>query len=448
MVDPAHDRGAEVAVIGAGMAGLAAAHRLARLGHRPTVFESGDRVGGRVCTERGPDRVFDTGAFIYLGSYAESRRLMDEIGLGEQLVRVDAYGAMPRDGRLHYLDLRTPVRSLLRTRYLSTRSKLKALRLVALLARHWRDLNYRDASGLAAVDRETVDSYFRRELGDELADYLGSVVIRGPWLADPETASLAQLLWTMKNFFKPYFYGLPDGMAALPEAIAAPLDVWLGQRVNSVEDTGRGVRVTVDAAGGPTGADFDACVIATTADQALAMYPQLTGAARTLYENTEYISSVNTHLVLRRRPDVPATYILASPREHPDLCGVIVDHLKAPGRVTADKGMLTVFCRHEWCEKHLDAPDEVILAQVLVFVRPYYGDLTDDVVDYRIGRWPRVVPKMPAGRYREVIAYEQTLDRPARVQLAGDLDPIGGVNAALVSGTQAAERVARTVRSA
>ncbi|MCB1127755.1 MAG: FAD-dependent oxidoreductase, partial [Verrucomicrobiae bacterium] len=51
-----------VAIVGAGVAGLAAAYELGRNGASTTVFEAGSRLGGRISTvERGPI-VFDDGA--------------------------------------------------------------------------------------------------------------------------------------------------------------------------------------------------------------------------------------------------------------------------------------------------------------------------------------------------------------------------------------------------
>jgi oxygen-dependent protoporphyrinogen oxidase len=436
MADP---RG--TAVVGAGIAGLTAARRITQAGQQATVFEADDRVGGRIQTIKRGALTFDVGAFIYLGSYDDAIDLMREVGLDAQMHRFPAYGAMPRGGELHFLDLAKPVRTVLGTDYISTRGKLRLAKLLVLLARHWKDLNYHDASGVARIDVDTVTTYCGRELDDELLDYVAAVVVRGPWLSDPSYASIGQLLWTLKNFFKPYFYGLDDGMDALPRALAADLDVRLGHRVLHVADTGAGVEVTYVENGVEHTETFDSAVIATTTDVALDIYPQLSGVQREHYESTEYIASVNVHLALSARPANPATYIMCSPREQPDLCGVIVDHLKAGHRCPPGQGMITAFCRHEWCLEHLEASDEQILAAVYGFLRPYYGDLQPTVYDYEIGRWRNVVPIMRRGRFKSVDAFMRATDPAARVQLAGDVGPIPGVNGALVSGRQAGDRI-------
>ena len=429
------------AIVGAGIAGLGAARRIQQSGGTPVLFEAGDYVGGRIKTVRRDDFVFDIGAFIYLGSYAEATQEMRDVGLGPQMHKFNAFGAMPRGGDLNFLDLSKPL-SLLRTPYLSGRAKLKLGKLLVFLGRHWKDLNYTDASGVAAFDTDTVSTYSRRELSEELLDYVTSVVVRGPWLSDPSYASVGQLLWTMKNFFKPYFYGLDDGMDALPRAMATQLsDVRLATPVTNVTDAGDRVEVTFTENGQERTEEFANAVITTTTGTALQIYPQISGFAREYYENTEYICSVNCHIALSERPANPATYIMCSPREQPDLCGVIVDHLKANNRCPPGNGMLTTFCRHEWCLDNLESPDDKVIDSVLGFIKPYYGDLSSQVVDYEIGRWRDVVPIMRQGRFRAVDRFMRETDPTARVQLAGDIGPIPGVNGALVSGQAAGDRI-------
>jgi hypothetical protein len=46
------------------------------------------------------------------------------------------------------------------------------------------------------------------------------------------------------------------------------------------------------------------------------------------------------------------------------------------------------------------------------------------------------------GRLRQIVDYRHRMDARARVQFAGDLDRIPGLNGSLVSGIEAAARVA------
>ncbi|MDN5843812.1 MAG: hydroxysqualene dehydroxylase HpnE, partial [Alcaligenaceae bacterium] len=72
-----------IAVIGAGWAGLAGALRLHDAGHRCTVLEAAPMVGGRARAIRSTalDTVIDSGQHILLGAYTETLALMDRLGV-------------------------------------------------------------------------------------------------------------------------------------------------------------------------------------------------------------------------------------------------------------------------------------------------------------------------------------------------------------------------------
>jgi len=71
-----------VIVIGAGLAGLAAAHTLANAGVRSLVLESSDAVGGRVQTDRVDGFLLDRGFQVLQTAYPECQALkLDPLGL-------------------------------------------------------------------------------------------------------------------------------------------------------------------------------------------------------------------------------------------------------------------------------------------------------------------------------------------------------------------------------
>lgn len=77
--------GSQVVVIGAGIAGLAAAHRLSQRGARVTVLEASDRVGGKLLPGEIAGARVDLGAESMLARRPEAVALAREVGLDERL---------------------------------------------------------------------------------------------------------------------------------------------------------------------------------------------------------------------------------------------------------------------------------------------------------------------------------------------------------------------------
>ena len=323
---PGEPRG-NVAVIGAGLAGLTAAYRLQQRGFDVTVFETRDRVGGRVWTIRKGDYIMDLGAAFYLGTYRESIDLIHEVGLGPLFTEVPVWGVMPKRGDKHLLDYGKLLRTGLTTRALSTRSKLKALKLVRPMVKARGSLGYHSYDQVAQLDTETVREYFRRELNDELLQWAGRPLISSTWVADDGDTSIALLLWTIRNMLVSTMYNLRPGVSGLPEELAQRLHVRLQHPVANVADNGPAVDVTFSPEGGSQRTEsFDACVIATQAQYALAIFPQMDENHRALYETTRYRRLGSICLGLSQRPNDPATYYMVSPHEDPDTIAVIADH--------------------------------------------------------------------------------------------------------------------------
>ena len=90
-----HKAERQFVIIGAGPAGLTAAHELTKLGLRPIVFEKEDKVGGIARTENYKGFLFDMGGHRFFTKVEEVKKLWHEI-LGDDFLR------RPRLSQIYY----------------------------------------------------------------------------------------------------------------------------------------------------------------------------------------------------------------------------------------------------------------------------------------------------------------------------------------------------------
>ncbi|MER5311575.1 protoporphyrinogen oxidase [Streptomyces sp. NPDC002773] len=83
--DTTRSLGSHVVVAGGGIAGLAAAHRLAVAGHRVTLLEAGPRLGGKLLAGEIAGAPVDLGAESLLARRPEAVALARAVGLGDRL---------------------------------------------------------------------------------------------------------------------------------------------------------------------------------------------------------------------------------------------------------------------------------------------------------------------------------------------------------------------------
>ena len=95
----------DIAIVGGGISGLAAAYELERRGLSVRVLEAGNRPGGVVCTERLDGWVIDAGPDSLLVQKPGAIALCRELGIADRLISTltprTAY--VLRDGQLHPL---------------------------------------------------------------------------------------------------------------------------------------------------------------------------------------------------------------------------------------------------------------------------------------------------------------------------------------------------------
>ncbi|HEX7973309.1 MAG TPA: FAD-dependent oxidoreductase, partial [Anaerolineales bacterium] len=96
----------KIAIIGAGIGGMAAAYDLIRLGHQVTIYEAGDQPGGLATGFK--DEGWDWSVEKFYHHWFQSDRhmleLIDELGWHDQVVFPRPYTVMYYNGKFYPFD--------------------------------------------------------------------------------------------------------------------------------------------------------------------------------------------------------------------------------------------------------------------------------------------------------------------------------------------------------
>lgn len=186
-----------VAIIGAGISGLAAAEALGRraaevgLPVERWVFDSDPEPGGKVKSAEDQGFVVEAGPHGFLGREPSVFALIERLGLSSELVRADSTSArryLVRRGRLQEIPMKPP--AFLKAPILSMWGKA---RLMA------EPLIPNDAP-----EEESVADFARRRLGSEASQVLVDAMVTGIYAGDPHRLSLKAAFPRMRELERDY----------------------------------------------------------------------------------------------------------------------------------------------------------------------------------------------------------------------------------------------------
>jgi hypothetical protein len=208
----------DVVVIGAGVAGLAAARRLSIAGREVCVIDASDDLGGRIRTDQVDGLLLDRGFQLYNPSYSEGISVLDLKALDVKsfspgvIVSIDGRNykmADPKREPSWAIDsLLAPVGNM--------SSKLKFARYaIGLALSEIKSKSY---------DQRT-DAFLRAKFGTDLTDKVLRPFLAGVFL-EPELATSKRFLDIALKSFIAGSPGVPiAGMQAIPRQLAAQLPV-------------------------------------------------------------------------------------------------------------------------------------------------------------------------------------------------------------------------------
>jgi oxygen-dependent protoporphyrinogen oxidase len=463
-----------IVVIGGGLSGLAAAHRVVETGEPVdvTLLEARPRLGGTVGTEEAGGFLVEQGADSFVTDKPWALALAERLGLGPRLVATDdrfrrVY--VVRRGRLHPLPegwlLIGPTRlgPVWRSPLLSWPGKARlALDLVRPARRSRED--------------ESVAAFVARRLGPEALERIVQPLAGGIYTADPRALSLQATLPRFATLEREHgsvirglrrtaaarevrgasgarfglFASLAGGLGELAAALVSRLPAGVVRTSCPAaglerDDDGGRWRVRL-ASGESLGA-----LAVILAGEAPRMGPLVRPHDPTLAEGLEairYASSAAVTLGYRRTAvahPLDAFGVIVPRLEGRSALAITFSSVKYPGRAPAGSVLLRVFLGGALDEAVLSRDDPALLALARREVEELLG-ATGPPVLARVVRYPRAMPQYEVGHLDRVAGLEARAARLGGLVLAGAAFRGVGLADCVRSGEAAAEAALQACR--
>ena len=405
----------DIAVVGAGLAGLACARSLAYSGHAVTVFEASDAVGGRVRTDVVDGFRIDRGFQVLLTAYPEATAVLDYAALD---LKPFESGALVRvAGRWeHVSDPTRDLSALVPTLLASVGSLSDKVRVLGLRAAVTRGT----AESLWQRPETTTEGALRTRYGfsEQMIDRFFRPFLGGVFL-DRGLGASSRAFETYFRMFSEGAAAVPArGMQAIPEQIAERLPagtVRLNAPVASVAFDGRELTLASGEA-----LAFDAVVVATDAAAVPGLIPDTAVP--------EWKGTVQIAWAAASAPSGDAILMLDGEGSGPVNNAQVMSNV-APGYAPAGQALVTasVLGTSMMDDAALDAAARTQL-------RGWFGPQVDAWRRLDVCRIPHALPSLPS-----LDPPERPLHVRGALFMTGDWLRNGSIDGALVAGRHAAE---------
>jgi oxygen-dependent protoporphyrinogen oxidase len=452
-------------IVGGGIAGLAAAYRLAQ--REPaaavTLVEREARLGGKIVTDRVDGFVIEGGPDTFLAYKPRGLGLCRELGLEARL-----HGTNSQIRRTYVLrgdklyDLPEGLSGLIPSRF----GPLARSGLISPWGKLRMGLDYMIPPRLLDGD-ESVAAFVERRLGREVYDHLIEPLLSGIYAGDGAELSLAAtfpqlrqteldsgglikgILAARRKARAPNPNGKPraafltptTGLAEIVEALEARLggiEILRGAGVRSVEAMPPGYRVHLES--GETLA-ADAVILAAPAFASAGLVAGLDASLAAALRGIPYVSTATVSVAFPLA-DIPRPldgygYLIPRAENRPILACTWTS-TKFPHRAPEGFGLIRAFIGRAGQQDVLDRDDEALVRLVRDELRRVLGIRAAPLLQ-RVFRWPRAMPQYTLGHLARLSTIEQRLSGLPGLFVAGNAYRGIGIPDCIASGEAAAE---------
>ena len=463
-----------IVVIGGGISGLAAAHRLTELSptSHVTLIEASARLGGTIRTDERDGFLLERGPDSFISEKPEAVALAKRLGIESRLIETNdrhRRSFIVRNGRLRAVpegfQLMAPSRiwPFLSTDIFSLGGKA---RMAADLLLPRKATN--------GVSDESLASFVRRRLGREALERMAQPMVGGIYTADPETLSLRATLPRFLDMERDHrslilamlrqarsqasaekrgtsgaryslFLSFDRGMEVLVQALEQALEeastqveTRLNTRVQSLSWTG--ASWTIQTQTGET-LDADAVCLALPSHTAAQLLSNIDAELSTQLNAIKYASTATINLAYRRaaiQHPLDGFGFVVPFIEKRSLIACTFSSVKFPGRAPENHVLLRAFAGGALQPEMFALDESEMLARVENDLRDLLR-ITERPLFAEISKWPNSMPQYEIGHLDRIDKIDDEVSQIPALALAGNAYRGAGIPDCIRSGERAAE---------
>ncbi len=348
----------DVLIIGGGISGLSTAWWLAQAGLAVQVWESDNRLGGKIKSQQQNGYLTERAASLLMNFRPEVAQLIKATGLDELKTQRSSQATAQRyllnRGKLQPLPMQ--IAGLLTSPLWSLRGKLRLLLEPFIPA--------------GSAEEESVSQFIRRRLGNEMLEKAMEPFVAGTLAADPDLASAAATLPRLTALERRFgsitagvlihkllrrrtacstdTFSFRGGMNTLIDKLSRTpgVQVLSNHRVNTIEPEKNGWSVTATTPNGTRSLSATQVVVATPAPVAANLVSEIDHELAILLDGIQYAPLAVLHMGLNRNHvghALDGTGFLAPRREQQPFTGNLWMSSLFSDRAPENKVLLTTY---------------------------------------------------------------------------------------------------------
>jgi len=453
-----------VVIIGGGISGLAAAHRLSEQQVQVTLLEASPRLGGTIQTGQRDGFLLERGPDSFISEKPQAVELAKRLGLESRLIQTNEQfrrSFIVRHGRLRPVpegfQLLAPSRlwPFITSDIFSVAGKA---RMAADLLLPRKSTN--------GVNDESLASFVRRRLGVEALDRMAQPMVGGIYTADPETLSLRATLPRFLEMEREHrslilamlrqgraqkvgtsgaryslFLSFDRGMQVLVDALAKQVkaDIRLNTRAVGLKSDGPAWTITTS-----DGEELiaDKICLALPAYRAATL---LQGRLGERLRQIKYASTATINFAYRRSAiahPLNGFGFVVPFIEKRSLIACTFSSVKFSGRAPEGHVLLRAFAGGALQPEIFALDESEIATRVETDLRELLG-ITEDPLFVEVAKWKDSMPQYEVGHLERVNEIEKLVSELPGLTLAGNAYRGAGIPDCIRSGETAAEMLMR-----